>query len=587
MLEAFKLSVPDVPPSYEGRLYFILGPGLGDTVNDFRILHEVLRRYPNATPIVYADPRWKSLYSLLPETSRCMWRYHVAAPSGELAGQKKEQSYSDTLRGVHQEIETEIQEVSGYVAVRAFTCLDQLAQKESVLVTNLRSIGLQLSKEQCRPYLPLTALPLGDAQEFLHRQGVQPGNYIAIAPQTWEDKAWEASCWQKLTHGLFEETRLPILMLGMEGFDALEGPGIFKALGLPLPLVAALIAKSKCFVGLDSGLTHMAACFDIPIVGLQAQGKFPPFLVEPHSPLRRIHLTPFVYGRATISPESVQVLVQEALKTPSIPLCPLCENIPYVLGAHVDQAAYLCRCGLMYRVRLCKEGRAASSKLADEESMLPLMITGLDSLKTRLQGGEPGQLSDQPRAAATFAFEHWNSRETSPDDILSDRTNRELWWSWNAVHHLVYSHGWQILESQGSPNSKKKDSWVSFVIKVKPGNAKDQDVRLQVPWGSGLVWLKRALYDRWLCWESFERANELEDLGGRLVKEGYERDGRDILRFAVKREWRGRTLGRLLRSEWKALGSGWKNSEDIPMEERRGGKNHGVFCGKVSTTPDE
>ena len=98
MLEAYKLFIPDVPSSYEGKLYFILGPGLGDTVNDFRLLHEVLSRYPNATPIVYVDPRWKSLYSLLPEMLRCTWRYHVAAPSGELAGKNVEQSYSEKAR---------------------------------------------------------------------------------------------------------------------------------------------------------------------------------------------------------------------------------------------------------------------------------------------------------------------------------------------------------------------------------------------------------------------------------------------------------------------------------------------------------
>lgn len=571
MLEAFKLSIPDVPPSYEGNLYFILGPGLGDTVNDFRLLHEVLLRYPKANPIVYADPRWKSLYVLLPEMPRCDWRYHVAAPSGELAGKKKEQSYSETLGGVILEIQAEIEEVAGFVAIGAFTCLNQLARKESVLVTNARAIGLQLSKEQCRPYLPLATLPLSEAQEFLDSQAVRPGNYIAIAPQTWKDKAWETSCWQKLTQGLFQETGLPVLVLGVEGCDLLEGPGICQALGLPLPLVAALIAQSQCFVGLDSGLTHMAACFDVPIVGLQAQGKFPPFLVEPHSPLRRIHLTPFVYGSVKIPPESVQVLVQEALQSPSTPLCSLCEQVPFVLGACADQTAYLCRCGLIYRVRSRQGEVPTPSKFRDEETMLPLTIAGLFSLKKELQGGGEAHLSGQSLPSPTYAFEHWNSREISPDDILSDQTDRELWWSWDAVHHLLKSYGWQILESQGIPNAENSRVGVSFAVKVESGNVKDYDVTLQVPWGTRLVWLRRTLYDRWLCWESFERANELEDLGGRLVKEGYERDGRDILRFAVKRQWRGRTLGRLFRAELKTLGSGMKNSQDIPAPRIREG----------------
>lgn len=559
MLEAFKLSIPDVPPSYEGNLYFILGPGLGDTVNDFRLLHEVLLQYPHAKPIVYADPRWKSLYVLLPEMPRCDWRYHVAAPSGELVAKKKEQSYSETFRGVMREIQIELKASSGFVAIGGFTCLDQLARKELGLATKARSIGLQLSKEQCRPFLPLPVSVMKEAQQFLLSQGLPSGHYVAIAPQTWADKAWEPSCWQNLTQKL----NLPILVLGVSGCATLGGPGVYQALDLPLPLVAALIAHAQCFVGLDSGLTHVAACFDVPLIGLQAQGKFPPFLVEPHSPFRRIHLTPFVYGTALIPAESVQTLVKEALHVSSPPLCPLCEEIPYVLGSHEDKSAYLCRCGLLFRFTHGQEDGAIPFQMGGEEAMLPITIQGLILLKKQLQLDKNWQSSDQPDTLLTYSFEHWISRETSFDTMLLDRTNRELWWSWDAVAHLFTVLGWHMVRSQGRLGAEGEGPLHSFTITVSPKESDCHDVLLEVPWGKELVWLKRSLYDRWLRWESFGRPNELEDLGWRLVKEGYERDGRDILRFAAKREWRGRTLGRLLRSEWKALGSGMKNSQDI------------------------
>lgn len=559
MLEAFKLSVPDVPPSYEGRLYFILGPGLGDTVNDFRILHEVLRRYPNATPIVYADPRWKSLYQLLPEMPRCAWRYHVPAPSGELAGKKKEQSYSDTFRGVIQEIQSELKEASGFVALGGFTCLDQLARKELGLATKARAIGIQLSQEKCRPFLPLSASCIEEAKSFLISHGLKPGNFAAIAPQTWADKAWKYSHWQTL----IQKMNLPVLVLGVSGCEALEGDGICQALDLPLPLVAALIAHAQCFVGLDSGLTHLAACFEVPIIGLQAQGKFPPFLVEPHSPLRRIHLTPFVYGNATIRPESVHSLVQEALKIPTPPLCPSCDKVPYVLGSQEKTTAYLCRCGLLFRFREKTDEKSPPSRIEGKEARFPSTIEGLTLLKKQLREKGVDQSSVQANTSFTYHFEHWISRHTSPDIILLDRTNRELWWSWDAVDHLLATLGWYINKSHGFAGSEEGVVPYFFIIKVQP-NVEPENVMLQVPWARDLVWLKRSLYDRWLSWESFECPNELEDLGWRLVKEGYERDGRDILRFAAKREWRGRTIGRLLRSEWKAFGSGMKNSQDIP-----------------------
>ena len=565
MTEFFKLSVPDVPSSYEGRLYFILGPGLGDTVNDFRILHEVLLRYPHAKSIVYADPRWKGLYELVPELTRCVLRFHMPAPSGELAGKKKEKSYSETLRGIFQEIQAEIEEAPAFVALGGFACLDQLTRKEQSLSTKARSIGLSLSPERCRPLLLLNNLLLEEAKEFLCAQGLQPGHYIAMAPQTWADKAWELSCWQKLSRDVYEKDQLPALVLGNEGCEIWESPEVYPALGLSLPLVAALLAHARCFVGLDSGLTHIAACFDIPIVALQAQGKFPPFLVEPHSPYRRIHLTPFIYGNTTIPEESVQALVQETMSSSSSPLCPLCEQVPYVLGANSHKVAYLCRCGLIFRLGGGQKKPNEVSNYSELDSSLPSTVDGLRFLMKQLQGQEEDYLMPQSEYSIIKTFDHWIAREISPEVILEDLTDRELWWSWNAVNYLLVSLGWQIFESHGEKRSKEGSAPYSFVLKASRKSGDTFDGMVQVPWGKELVRMKWSLYNRWLCWESFQRFNELEDLGWRLVKEGWERDGRDILRFVARREWRGRTWGRLLRSEWKALGSGLKNSQDVSV----------------------
>lgn len=562
MLDKFRLSVSDVPLSYPGKLFFILGPGLGDTVNDFRILHEVLLRYVQATAIVYADPRWKALCELLPDYQRCVWRYHIAAPSGELAGKEHEQSYSETLRGVFRDIQVEIDETSGFIAIGGYTCLDQLAQKEMGLATKARAIGLPLSQDLCRPYLPVTALPMDEAKEFLRALGLREGQYVALAPQTWADKAWSQSGWQQLTQGLLDDGLVSILVLGTNDCEVWQGPNIYKGLGLPLPLVAALIAQSQCFVGLDSGLTHVAACFDIPIVGLQAQGKFPPFLVEPHSPFRRIHLTPFVYGSGTISPESIQGLIKEALRDSRSPSCPSCNQVSYVLGVHAAQTVYLCRCGLVYRRQNKEENPTMPAQAKVNDYNVPCTIEELGVLKQELIANGENLVSSDSSASRSFTFDHWNVRELSVDTILSDNTGRELWWSWDAVHHVFATHGWEMVKSRGVEKAEPGLAPYSFEINAKPSSRESQDVLLQVPWGGELVWLQRSLYLRWLSWESFERSNELEDLAWRLVKEGYERDGRDILRFAAKREWRGRTLGRLLRSEWKALETGLKNSQD-------------------------
>jgi hypothetical protein len=158
-------------------------------------------------------------------------------------------------------------------------------------------------------------------------------------------------------------------------------------------------------------------------------------------------------------------------------------------------------------------------------------------------------------------FEHWSTTGTDPDTFLSRGPEQELWWTWDAVYQVLSNSGWQVIESQGQPASRDQGFLYSFTIRAIPIGREDNDPALQRPWGARLVWLRRSLCERWLCWESFERHNELEDLGWMLVNEGFERDGRDILRFAAKLGLRRRTIGRVIRSELKALAAGFRNSQ--------------------------
>lgn len=50
-----------VSVDFSGSLFFVLGQGLGDHVNGFRVLYELMTQFPSARFIVYADLRWKEL----------------------------------------------------------------------------------------------------------------------------------------------------------------------------------------------------------------------------------------------------------------------------------------------------------------------------------------------------------------------------------------------------------------------------------------------------------------------------------------------------------------------------------------------
>ena len=150
----------------------------------------------------------------------------------------------------------------------------------------------------------------------------------------------------------------------------------------------------------------------------------------------------------------------------------------------------------------------------------------------------------------------------NPETMLGDQTDQELWWSWDALYQVLSRHGWSILESRGQKLVDSSEPLFSFTVTALHLHQSEKNCLLQIPWGQRLIMMQNTLYKRWLCWESFEKSNEVGELGWRLTQEGYERDGRDILRFVIRYELRGRTIGRLLRSEWKALETRMRNTQD-------------------------
>ena len=435
-----RLFVPDVHASYSGKIYFILGPGLGDTVNSFRILHEVLRLYPNARSIAYTDPRWQFLYDLIPEFSRCEVRSYRPAPSAQTPHDGLEKPYHKIFDDLMREINMESLCEKAYLALGAFKQPDQLARKENLITTSARAIGLQLDQERCRPYLPVSAIWKKKCQSFLKEKDLSPRNYVVVAPYTWPDKMWKGESWEQLITEIYDRIGLRILIIGATGCPSLRALGLSELIGRPLPLVAAVIKQARCFVGLDSGPTHIAAAFDIPIVTLNPQGKFPPFLIEAHSPFRWTLLTPRIYGQEAISVEAACEVVVRALSNRVPQNCPLCGRQPFILGAKREQILYLCRCGLIFRQRDRKTWGNQSGQKWGVSFTLPSTVLALESLRDWLQGlGENG-CTERP-AWLQVEFDGYDPTQLHPEAIWEAQDPGDLWWTWDAAYYFITACG--------------------------------------------------------------------------------------------------------------------------------------------------
>lgn len=537
-----RLQAQDVPPTYDERMYFILGPGFGDTINDFRILHEVLAQFPRIKSVVYADPRWKEIYPCIPELQNSQLRYSHPAPSAAAQQREKEVPHHHTFRRLLQEVFEECKEHPGFVAIGGFKLADQLSRKEPSIAMKARAIGLTMKQDGYRPYFPLSPDALAGAQQFLHAQKLTPGRYFAVAPYTWPDKMWEHRSWETLVNRLHEATRLPILVIGVHGYPPIQAPSIREAIGLPLPQVAALIAQARCYIGLDSGPTHLAACFDIPVVALNPQGKFPPFLVEPHTPYKRIHITPGIYGSKPISVASVFEVVCKALEQPMPPDCPVCAAQPYILGAKDGKILYLCRCGLIFRTggqntkpeKDRNERRIPFDQDPKTPTALPTAVDELDDFSFRILRTE------RRLDTAKFSFEHWDSLEADPLTLLNDST-RDVWWNWDSAYAFLSKSGWRIADSNLKLTGATGNPSFSVEINASPGESGDTGGQLRMPWGRKIFKVNRTTYERWLAWGTFRNQGELEGLGWNLVNEGKKEEGHFILKmaFQVQPRWRG------------------------------------------------
>ena len=543
--EKMRLHAQDVPESFSGRVYFVLGPGLGDTVNDLRILQKVLANYPNAQPVVYADPRWKEIYPCIPELCRSELRFYSTAPSAMPRQKGKVLPFHYTFKNVVQAILVECKQTQGLVALSGFKLRDQLARKESSIGMKARAIGISLNRDECRPYFPLPEAVLARSQQFLRAQGLSPGKYILISPHTWADKQWDHQSWEILIDRLYKATGMSALVIGVHGYQPIKGQAVQKALGLPLPEVAALISSARCYIGLDTGPTHLAACFDIPIVGLNPQGKYPPFLVEPHSPYKWIHLTPGIYGPKPIPVASVFETVCKALECSHPPGCLVCDSAPYVLGAENGVLLYLCRCGLLFRgekgvqTRLETDNFISPDCSAGTSLVLPASSEAVAEFRVTLRHlKEVGN-------EISLSFDHWDPVQIDPF-ILMESFSQRLWWNWDSAYGFLSQLGWRIVGSRCRPSPELGKGTFSVHMRVVPRESSHGESTFNIPWGCRIISVDRFIYECLLAWGAFRNQDELEGLGWSLANDGKKEIGCFILKMAFKVRPRWRTLKRLI-----------------------------------------
>jgi heptosyltransferase-1 len=152
---------------------------------------------------------------------------------------------------------------------------------------------LGLETEPWRHELTLPPADLEGAASALAAAGVESG-YIVVVPHTTRDyKHWREDRWAPLVDALHRRTGWKVVVVGgpgdREATDRIArdvAPGVLVDLvgRTSLGEAAAVVAGSELVVGVDTGLTHVAHCFDRRTVCLFGPSAY----VVPPTPKARI-----------------------------------------------------------------------------------------------------------------------------------------------------------------------------------------------------------------------------------------------------------------------------------------------------------
>ncbi|CAG1020932.1 heptosyltransferase III [Methylococcales bacterium] len=142
----------------------------------------------------------------------------------------------------------------------------------------LRRIGLYPLAENKPLLMPINTVAVNKISSLLESENLQAGHYIVIHPASrWMFKSWNTRGFAKVLQALTSRNIATVMVSGPDAAECNYVQTILRhqpntaidlSGQLSLPELAALIAKARCFIGLDSVAMHIAAAVDTPCVAL-------------------------------------------------------------------------------------------------------------------------------------------------------------------------------------------------------------------------------------------------------------------------------------------------------------------------------
>ena len=332
--------LPDI--SSDAVLHHFFGQGLGDSVNALGVFRILRSLFPKVKHVFYADDRSRDLIerAIIDHPVSIVWYpkawdYRFPQEKGFHGADKV--FYKRFLQNRSEK------DITGYINS---SDPEQLARGDSTQEKILRNMGLKDCIPSFRPFSPLLQRDALELDDFLKKHHLFPGRYVVFSPHTIPNRQWDRENFEWVGKKLYELLGIPVVVLGFQELGPLEFKGCQNHFGISLSLITAIISKCGLFVGHDSGLAHVAASFDVPIIVLYVNTSIIPEEVRVHSPYGVCVIPTSKYQKifpSTILNLSLSIL-NGSYKFRSI--CPGCQrNMIYLIEAEEFYFNRKCFCG--------------------------------------------------------------------------------------------------------------------------------------------------------------------------------------------------------------------------------------------------
>ncbi len=112
------------------------------------------------------------------------------------------------------------------------------------------------------------------ANEFLNENGISENDFVVMVSHTTAGarflRNWPIERFEQLVSRIIKDFCCKVIVTGTKDDSMLNVDSVVHALGFPLRPTACLIKRSNLFIGMDSGLTHIAGCFKCEIVSIHS-----------------------------------------------------------------------------------------------------------------------------------------------------------------------------------------------------------------------------------------------------------------------------------------------------------------------------